>query len=350
MNSTAIATAGLLSLLCAGLLVLTATHHGRFSMDVPGHIQTFHSQPTPRIGGLAIYLALVAALWLVRDETTRQIIRTLLIAGLPALSVGLGEDMTRRVGVLPRLLATASSGWLAWWSTGISVTQIGIPPVDAALSIGLIAMLFTALAVAGVANAINIIDGFHGLASGTTTICLLALAAIASSVGDGSLMLAATIVAAAMAGFWLVNFPWGKLFLGDGGAYFAGFALAWLAVLLPARNASVSPWASLMVCAYPVIEVIYSVWRRRRVQRPAGQADREHLHSLVAISFVKRRLPLLHPTLQNATVSVLMWAIAAVPALIAMVLFNHTYLLMISAAGCLVLYHLLYRRVARHEQ
>jgi UDP-N-acetylmuramyl pentapeptide phosphotransferase/UDP-N-acetylglucosamine-1-phosphate transferase len=210
-----------------------------------------------------------------------------------------------------------------------------------------VAVLFTAFAVGGVANAINIIDGFHGLASGTATLCLLALACIAAHVGDTTLVLTAVVVAAAVAGFWLVNFPWGKLFLGDGGAYFAGFALAWLAVLLPMRNAGVSPWASLLVCAYPIIEVIYSIVRRLQRRQSAGEPDRRHLHSLVATQIIPKLLPGLHPTLQNSAVSVIMWVCATVPALAAIAFHQRTGLLVISAAVCVVAYHLIYRRVAR---
>ncbi|MDB5859152.1 MAG: glycosyl transferase, partial [Ramlibacter sp.] len=119
---------------------------------------------------------------------------------------------------------------------------------DPLLRVAPVAVIFTAFAVGGVSKAINIIDGFHGLASGTATLCLLALACIAAHVGGAPLVLTCVIVAAPVAGFWMVNFPWGKLLLGDDGAYFAGFALAWLAVLLPIRNADVSPWASLLDC------------------------------------------------------------------------------------------------------
>jgi UDP-N-acetylmuramyl pentapeptide phosphotransferase/UDP-N-acetylglucosamine-1-phosphate transferase len=343
-----IAASALASFLLAEVLVLTTAHHGRFSLDAPGGaIQKFHCTPTPRIGGIGIYLALLAASLLVPEPGARAILSTILIAGIPALLVGLMEDVTKRIGVTVRLVVTMASGGMACWVSGMSITHINVPPVDALLSLAPMALLFTAFAVGGLANAINIIDGFNGLASGTTTICLLALAAIAGIVGDWPLALASVVVAAAVVGFWLVNFPWGKLFLGDGGAYFAGFALAWLAVLLPMRNAEVSPWASFLLCAYPVIEVLYSVMRRLMHHQSAGDPDRRHLHSLVATHVVQRRWPKLDPTLQNSAVSVIMWACAAVPALAAIALHHRTLYLVIFAVGCGVAYHLLYRRVAR---
>ncbi|MBA2672863.1 glycosyltransferase [Ramlibacter sp.] len=342
-----VATSALASFALAMVLVLTAGRHGRYTMDTPGAVQTFHLQPTPRVGGVGIYLALLVAWMLVAHADTRRILGTILLAGVPCLLVGLLEDVTKRVGIRTRLIATMASGALACVLSGVMLSRLDVPLLDAALAHAPAALLLTAVAVGGVANSINIIDGFNGLASGTTVIALAAIAAIAAGCGDLPLAATAVILAAAVAGFWLVNFPWGKLFLGDGGAYFAGFALAWLAVLLPMRNASVSPWASLLVCAYPIIEVGYSVARRNRSHQPAAHPDRRHLHSLVATQIVQRRLPALHPTLQNSAVSVVMWACAAIPALFGIAFSGSTPVLVACAAGCVLAYHLLYRRIAR---
>jgi UDP-N-acetylmuramyl pentapeptide phosphotransferase/UDP-N-acetylglucosamine-1-phosphate transferase len=328
-------------------LVMTATAHGRFTMDTPGAVQKVHERPTPRIGGVGIYVALMGAAAFVSDSDAAHILRTLLVAGAPALLMGLLEDVTKRVGVSARLAATAASGLAACWIGGIALNRLDVPGVDALLAFAPVAVLFTGFAVAGIANAINIIDGHHGLASGTAVIALCALAAIAMQAGDVSLAAVAVILAAAVAGFWLVNFPWGKLFLGDGGAYFAGFALAWIAVLLPMRNPAVSPWASLLVCGYPVIEVLYSVARRWSTGRSPGEADCRHLHSLIARHVVQRRLQSVDPTLQNSAVSVLMWMCAAIPALVGVTFPTHTSWLALGAAACVVLYHWLYRQVAR---
>lgn len=342
----ALATAAASSFALAALIVLSAARHGQFSMDVPGSPQSFHARPTPRIGGVGIYLAfLVGTLSIGLDA--RRIGVTILVAGLPALAAGLLEDVTKRVGVGARLAGTMASGCLAALLSGVVIAGVHLPPVDALLQYAPVAILFTAFAVSGLANAINIIDGFHGLASGTTVICASVIAAIAALAGDPGLSLAAAMLAAVVAGFWFVNFPWGKLFLGDGGAYFAGFALAWLAVLLPARNPGVSPWASLLVCAYPIIEVIYSIVRRRRARRPPGSADRAHLHSLVAMHIVQRRFPRMDPTLQNAGVAVIMWTFSIVPAVTALAFFRHTDLLMAGVAACAAGYHFAYRRITR---
>lgn len=342
----AIAITLVIALLLAQALVLSAHKHGHLTMDLPSGVQKFHSSPTPRVGGIAIYVAVTTAWLLVPGRAETSLLSTILLAGMPALLVGLTEDVTKRVSVRTRLLVTMGSGGLAALWTGIGLTRVDVPVADVLLSVWPVAVLFTAFAVGGVANAINIIDGFHGLASGTVIISSLALAAIAMSVGDVPLATVAFVLAAAVAGFWLVNFPWGKLFLGDGGAYFSGFALAWLSVELLARNPGVSPWASVLLCAYPTVEVVYSIVRRRKQRRSPGEADRRHLHSLVATQFVQPRLQGVAPNLRNAAVSMLMWICAAVPVIPAVLAPGRPDLLLGALALCVLGYHLTYRRLA----
>ena len=344
-----------LSYVIAQALVLSAHKHGHLTMDLPGAVQKFHRDPTPRVGGIAIYVAITAAWILLSGPGEGRLLATTLLAGMPALLVGLTEDVTKHVSVRTRLLVTMGSGGLAALWSGYGIGRLDLPLADAVLAYWPVTLLFTAFAVGGVSNAINIIDGFHGLASGTVVISLVGLASIAFSVGDVPLANVALVVAAAVAGFWLVNFPWGRLFLGDGGAYFSGFALAWLTVELLARNPKVSPWASVLLCAYPTVEVVYSVIRRRHQRLSPGAADRRHLHSLVATELVQPRLPDVHPNLRNAAVSVVMWICALVPVLPAMFFYNAADVLLPALVACFLAYHLFYRHVAmlakrpRHE-
>jgi UDP-N-acetylmuramyl pentapeptide phosphotransferase/UDP-N-acetylglucosamine-1-phosphate transferase len=98
----------------------------------------------------------------------------------------------------------------------------------------------------------------------------------------------ALILAACVWGFFWVNWPFGKLFLGDGGSYFIGFALAWVAVLLIERNPSVSAFAALVICVHPVTEVLFSIFRRKVRKDHPGMPDRLHFHSLVKRRYVVR--------------------------------------------------------------
>jgi UDP-N-acetylmuramyl pentapeptide phosphotransferase/UDP-N-acetylglucosamine-1-phosphate transferase len=208
-------------------------------------------------------------------------------------------------------------------------------------------VLFTAFCVGGVSNAFNIIDGFHGLSGGTLILSAIGVALVATNVGDSSLAFVAVAFAVAVAGFWMVNFPWGKIFLGDGGAYFSGFALAWLSVELLARNPQVSPWCSVLLCGYPAIEVMYSIYRRRRLKLSPGDPDRSHLHSLVATQIVHPRLAKWRPDFRNAAVSVLMWKAALITILPAVLYPTRADVLAVALVVCIVSYHIVYRWVAQ---
>lgn len=304
-------------------LIATQKWHGRFSLDGIDGIQKHHKHPTPRIGGVAIGGGLFAA-WAVAEPSLRSILGPMLLASLPALIFGLAEDVSKRVGILPRLLATMSSGALAWYFTGIAMQDTGLPPLDWFLQYLPFAVLFTAFAVGGVANAINIIDGFNGLASGSVAIMLCAIGLIALQVGDPSLASVCFILAGCALGFGAANWPLGKIFLGDGGAYLLGFVLAWVAVLLPMRSPSIDAWATVLVCAYPVIEVGFSVRRRRsRKGQHAGQPDRVHLHHLVHRRIVRKLFPKLDRALQNGITSPFCWVLTAVPAGVAVMFAQH---------------------------
>jgi UDP-N-acetylmuramyl pentapeptide phosphotransferase/UDP-N-acetylglucosamine-1-phosphate transferase len=350
-QATSVAAATLCAFAVSLTLVLTKKHHGHLTLDSTIGVQKSHAEPTPRVGGVGIYLGLLLAWVVVRDRGVRDILGIVLLAGLIPLACGLAEDVTKRVGVLPRLLATMAGGVAAWMLTGVCLNRLDVYGLDWLMTLTPIAVVFTAFAVGGVANAINIIDGFHGLASGTTMIALIALGAISLQADDPQLAMACFLVAAAIGGFWLVNYPWGKLFMGDGGAYFAGFALAWFAVLLPVRNPEVSVWAGLLVCAYPVIEVLYSVVRRARKRQSPGAPDSGHLHSLIKVKLIRPKLSSigLDKSVRNAAVSPIVWAFSAAPAIAATAAFDRPAFLALGILACGAVYHVFYKYLAEKQ-
>ena len=273
-------------LLCV-LLVITKRWHGALTMDFTDGVQKFHTAPTPRVGGVPIVLGLIVA-WAKTPTDVKDMLTPILFAGMPAFLFGVAEDITKRVGVMQRLLATMASGLLAWWITDYSISRVDIWGVDWFMKFTLVSVIFTAFAVGGVANSINIIDGFNGLASTMSTLAFVGFAMIALQVGDTTLAGVSLVLAACVWGFFWVNWPFGKLFLGDGGSYFIGFALAWVAVLLIERNAGVSAFAALMVCVHPVAEVLFSIYRRKIRKEHPGMPDRLHFHSLVKRRYVAR--------------------------------------------------------------
>jgi UDP-N-acetylmuramyl pentapeptide phosphotransferase/UDP-N-acetylglucosamine-1-phosphate transferase len=220
---------------------------------------------------------------------------------------------------------------------------LDVPPLDALLVFAPVSVAFTLFAVAGIANAMNIIDGLHGLASGVGALALGALGVLAWTVGDHALASATFVLLAATAGFFVLNYPWGRLFLGDGGAYLLGFWLAWLSVLLVARNPDVSPWACLLIIVYPVTEVLYSIKRRLALKLHFGRPDRDHLHSLIKTNGVAMRFPHLSIDWQNALATPGLWFFSAVPMGIAVLYSSEPIILVSMALAFAGAYFLIYR-------
>lgn len=154
-------------------LVLTKHFHGSLTLDSDEGVQKFHKSPTPRIGGVALAIGYFAA-WILMEGAAKDLFGLIGLAGLPALAFGLAEDLTKKVSVRLRLIATMASGMIFAIFTGYTIISVDVWGMDILLAIPIITFAFTAFAVGGVANSINLIDGFHGLASGTLVIILLA--------------------------------------------------------------------------------------------------------------------------------------------------------------------------------
>ncbi len=343
--------AGLASLLTCLLLIWTKRWHGSFSMDATEGVQKIHTHPTLRIGGVGIAMGVLAGFAASSHDMVgaekRAILGVILLAGMPAFIFGLLEDLTKKVSVKVRLLATMASGVLGWGITGTSLTALNIYGVDWLLSHTSISVLFTAIAVSGVANAINIIDGLNGLTAGTAILMLCAFGSIAYLVGDIPLGFACLIITSAVAGFFVINWPAGKIFLGDGGAYFLGFTLAWIAVLLPERNASISPWTCLLICSYPILEVLFSVLRRMlREGYSPTEPDATHLHSLANKRWGKKLFPNASADMQNSMTSVLLWAYAAISCVSAVIFHKSQDLTIVALLVCTTIYALMYSKLA----
>ncbi len=267
-------------------VVHSSTRHGHLSADhdLSGP-QKFHARPVPRIGGVGIFAGLagmVAAAYLMPSAGHARLGLLLLLCGLPAFGAGLIEDFTKRVSPGKRLLATAVSAALGVFVLGAAITRTDIPGLDLVVGTAAGAFVATVFTVAGVANSVNIIDGFNGLSSMCVSLMLLTLAYVAYQVGDVELALWALAGVGAILGFFVWNYPAGMIFLGDGGAYFMGFYLAEMGILLISRHSEVSPLFALMVCIYPVFETVFSIYRRRVLRDVSpGAPDGIHLHSLI---------------------------------------------------------------------
>jgi UDP-N-acetylmuramyl pentapeptide phosphotransferase/UDP-N-acetylglucosamine-1-phosphate transferase len=343
--------------LCLTLLVVrSAKTHAQFSSDhdMSGP-QKFHAQPVPRVGGLGIVAGMLAGAWVLwwRDPGAGAQALVLLACGLPALAAGLAEDLTKRVSAGRRLLATALSALLAVWLLDAMITRTAIPGLDWIVSTALGSAMVSVFVVAGVANSLNIIDGFNGLASMCGVLILLCLAYVGFQVDDTLVALLALAGAGSLLGFFVWNFPAGLIFLGDGGAYFLGFYIAELAIMLLHRNPTVSPMFPLLLCIYPVFETVFSIYRRRFLRAlPPSMPDGIHLHSLIyrrVMRWAVGNQSASAMTRRNSMTSPYLWMLCMMAAIPSVLFWNNTAVLAVLIVLFGMTYVALYWRIVRFK-
>lgn len=352
--TTLIVPLGISFLLGWGIIRYEGLHANWSTDHVDSGPQKFHVNPTPRIGGACVAVGLLSSASLLPVLNLPDIgneITMLLVAGFAPFAGGLAEDLSKSAGVLNRLLFTMIGAAMAAWLLGAILPSVDVPGLDWILRWAPIAIVFTVFAVSGVSNSINIIDGFNGLAGGFSVLVLLALTYVAAQVGDLAIFSGGIMLIGALLGFLCWNYPKGRIFLGDGGAYLVGFWLAELSVLLVVRNPVVSPWFPLLLLAYPVFETLFSSYRRTLLRgRPAGHPDGLHLHTLFFRRVVGRRTR--NPTSKTVTernngVAPQMMLISLICIIPAVFLWESSRWLIVSTMLFCLYYSWLYFRITR---
>ncbi|APR35227.1 MraY family glycosyltransferase [Paraburkholderia sp. SOS3] len=321
----------IVSLLITLLIVRYAHLHERFSLDNDlSGAQKFHAHPVPRVGGIGILLGLVASAVQLQHAypAVSNGILFLVACGLPAFGAGLIEDLTKRVSPLARLICTMAAAALAYFLLHIAVTRISVPPLDFLLTYAAISCGVTVLAVAALANAINIIDGFNGLASMVAFMMFASLGYVAFQVHDPVVLSASLIMMGAVMGFFIWNFPAGLIFLGDGGAYFVGFMLGELSIMLVMRNRDVSAWYPVLLFMYPIFETCFSIYRKKFIRGMSpGIPDGVHLHMLVYKRLMRWAVGVKTArelTQRNSLTSPYLWLLCLIAVIPATLFWRHT--------------------------
>ncbi len=279
---------GALALLFAGLLSFALTPLAREigfkigAVDVPDKVRHFHKEPTPRCGGLSIFLAFFAGVLIFAPLTNETI--GLLLGTLAVLLLGLADDKYRLKPWVKFLGQIAVS--LIPIAFGMRIEHISL--LHREIEFGVFSIPVTMLWIIGMTNAVNLIDGLDGLACGVSAISSVALliCAIVSAQVSGVPLLIA-ILAGACIGFLPFNVSPAKIFMGDSGALSLGFVLSLLSMQ---GFFKVNAFFSLLlVFAFPLGDTVVSFFRRIFHKGSPFQADRKHLHyKLVDLGFSQR--------------------------------------------------------------
>lgn len=250
-------------------------------MDVPGGRKQ-HREEVPLVGGLAIFGGLVVAALVTEGLLAAN---AAMLAGLALLVlVGFFDDRRGLSAGIRFLIQAAAALIMIYWG-GVRLDNLGNLFGYGDVILGRWAVPMTVFAVLGVINAMNMIDGADGLASGLALIALLVFVAIlaADASLNGTLLLP---LAAAVAGFLVFSLrtPWRKcasVFIGDAGSMLLGLALAWYAVDLAAVRHAMTPITAVWILAVPLMDTVSLMIRRMLKGVSPFTPDREHLHHIL---------------------------------------------------------------------
>lgn len=244
-------------------------------------VQASHVKPVARIGGLSVVAALViAAVPFLEITNIRPNYLLLLLSAFPVFAVGLCEDLGFFSSPRVRLLAAIFSGAVFVGLFGQWLPRTDIPGLDLAMQWAPIGIGFSLFLAAGISHAFNLIDGLNGLSGFIAVGISLSLAAISHQMGLAEHRDVLFILSSAIAGFLVFNFPFGKIFLGDGGAYVIGHILVWMAISILCAAPNITPLAILLIFFFPMADTLLAITRRVYLGVPILHPDRLHFHQL----------------------------------------------------------------------
>ena len=312
--------------------------------DLQG-VQKFHTGFIARIGGLGIFIGFSVALLLLEDQY--DFLFKIWLLSLSVFAIGFYEDLSAKVSPLVRIFSVFTSIAVAFFWINTGINSLGFKEVDYVLSnYVIISFLFTLLVVGGAVNSLNIIDGFNGLLGGYSILAFLAMAYVSYILGDKLILQLSLISAVSVFGFFIFNFPFGKIFMGDGGAYFLGFILAIIGLMMVDRHSELSNWFVLLVFIYPMYELLYSIYRRKVIHKiDASQPDASHLHSLVYRKLISCDRFKHNKVICNSAVSPFMWLLSLVGIIPAVVWYNNQAMLVIWAFVFMLVYTIIYKYI-----
>ena len=288
----------LISFIICSVVIFSSVYgfNSRAALDQDA-IQSAHTGFAPRVGGLAVYLSIVALVPILNFgfipisfffELNVGFTSLLILSGSFIFVVGTAEDLGYLMSPLRRIFTSVISSLFTIVVFRAWISQLGIPPLDFLLSFSPIGIIFTIFATVGIINAFNLIDGLNGLSSYISISTALSLSYISFAVDNNQISIFLLLMSASVAGFMVLNFPFGKIFLGDGGAYVLGHLLVWCAILLINIDQSISPFAILLIFFWPVADTGLAIWRRLKHGNRTDRPDKLHFHQ-IAMRFLEIR-------------------------------------------------------------
>jgi len=247
-------------------------------VDLPNE-RKVHKSPIPRLGGVAIWLCtiltFVILVFINWDYPYGNGLSGILLGGSIMFLLGFVDDL---YDLSPKFKLVVQVGAaLIAYLLGVKI-EILFNPFGGSFYLGWLSLPITVIWLVGISNAMNFIDGVDGLAGGVSTICAVTLAVVAIYTNQPISAVLASILAGSMMGFLVFNFHPARIFMGDSGALFAGFALAGLSVAGVLKSLTATILLPILILVVPIMDISFSVLRRLLKGSNLMQADAEHIH------------------------------------------------------------------------
>lgn len=264
------------------------------------------------------------------------------------LLIGLAEDFFKNINANKRFILILITSFVCVLDLKFTVDHVQIPYIDYYLeNYPIISILFTTLALSVAINSYNLIDGFNGLVLGISLIGF-SIICIVISIESGSSHYTSTsetnfninliyYIIISIFSILIFNFPFGKIFTGDGGAYAIGYLIGIISIM-EFNNLDISAWFFAIVLCYPMIELFFSFCRRLFVYRKhAFSADLKHLHSMIFIILSNSKNNFLQKS-ANYMTSIIIWIFYLIQVLPLIKIYEIDIFLKLQFLFCVVLY------------
>ena len=254
-------------------------------------IQRAHEGEIPRMGGLVTYIGLFICCSLYQNDQVMQFMQCILISSIPLMILSLKEDLFHNTKAITRLIFMGFSSVLFFLYYDISFPVIELPIFgDWLLNSEIFRVLFFTICVLVIINGSNLIDGVNGLLPITALMQCLCLFYITYEYNDSVNSIRLCYLVLPIIIFMLFNYPLGKIFLGDSGAYFIGFYVSMLTIIIFSDNQNIPTWYAALILIYPAFETLFSVIRKTIERKSPFDADQHHLHIKIFFIFKNKNL------------------------------------------------------------
>ncbi len=271
---------GLAAMMCAILISFASTPavrvlaHKLGAIDIPNDNRRMHKKPIPRLGGLAIYLAFTLTTLIFSDMSPTLI--AIWLGGTGIVVLGMLDDVFRLKAIV-KLVVQIGVAFIAVWQ-GLTVERITV--AGQTIEFGGFSIFITVIWIVGLTNAINLIDGLDGLSCGVSAISAFSLLLVSIMLGENmSVTILMAILAGSCIGFLPFNLNPAKIFMGDTGALFLGYALSVISISgVLKMHTVVSFIIPISIFAFPILDTAFAFIRRIAHGKSPFSPDRGHLH------------------------------------------------------------------------